>query len=347
MPRKILLIQLRQLGDIILTTAALRELKRAWPDAQIDFLSHPMGRLILQDNPYLHRHITYDEKQAWYRSIAFVKSLRQERYDLVLDFMYNPRSALYAWATQAPRRLAFPNRRQMFFTEVVPQGKTVEYIVHEKFRYLRQLGIEPSDSGLDLPWFEGHLGPLRDFLEKEPAYREASLRVLISPTHRREERQWPVERYAQIADRLKVWGASVVWIWGPGEEDFVKAALAHCQEPMLLAPKTTFRELAAFMAQADLFIGNSNGPSHVAVSTGIPSLQVHGPTYARTWCPLTKRHRAVQAGANSADQRGPIRLIEVEELWQTLEDMRADVETAANLRRASGIRLDWTQVHKG
>ncbi|RYZ58823.1 MAG: lipopolysaccharide heptosyltransferase family protein [Proteobacteria bacterium] len=343
-PKKILLVQLRQLGDILLTTPSLRELKKSWPDATIDFLCHPMGKLILSDNPYLNQIITYEDKGKWLDKLKFMKRLRAEKYDLVLDFMYNPRSAFYSYCTGAPKRLAFPSRRQSLFTDIVKQSLKVEYIVREKFRYLEHLGLEPMDMSLDLPWNENHIKPTKDFLGRHPLFENAPVRVAISATHRRAERQWPVERYAALADKLvREKKAAIVWLWGPGEEDFVKNAMALCKEPMLEAPKTTFKELAAFLANCDLFIGNSNGPSHVAVANTLSSLQLHGTTYAQAWCPRTNLHRAVQAGANLPEGRGPIGLIQPQELWHALEAMWLEVERVADKRRNFGIKSNWTQ----
>ncbi|WP_141731653.1 glycosyltransferase family 9 protein [Oligoflexus tunisiensis] len=345
MARNILLIQLRQLGDILLTTPCFREIKRAWPEARITFLSHPMGRLIADENPYLHQHLTYDPKGGWRQELKLIRELRAAQYDLVLDFMYNPRSALYARATGCPRRLAFPSRRALLFTEIVPQGGRIEYIVQEKFRYLQHLGIQPVSVRLDLPWSEKHTGPLMQLLQEAPDFSQAPWRIAISPTHRRVERQWPVERYAKIADRLHLeWGASVLWLWGPGEEDFVRHAMSFCEQPMRLAPKTSFRELAALIANCDLFIGNSNGPSHVAVAADTPSLQLHGPTYAATWCPQTDEHQAVQAGAGTPAGRGPIATVTEAEVWQSLEKLQPLLRKTAESRQQNGVRMRWSPL---
>jgi len=345
MARKILLIQLRQLGDILLTTPCFREIKRAWPDSEITFLSHPMGRLIADDNPYLYRHLTYDPKGGWRQDIKLIRELRAARYDLVLDFMYNPRSALYARITGSPRRLAFPSRRALFFNEIVPQGGRIEYIVQEKFRYLQHLGIQAASPRLDLPWGEKHGGPLLQLLQDAPDFAQAPFRVAISPTHRREVRQWPVERYAKIADRLhREWGAAVIWLWGPGEEVFVRQAMSLCSQPMRLAPKTSLRELAALTANCDLFIGNSNGPSHVAVAVDTPSLQLHGPTYAAAWCPLTPRHQAVQAHASTPEGRGPIAAMTEAEVWHALENMQTLVRKTAESRQQNGVTMSWSPL---
>ena len=336
MPDKILLIQLRQLGDILLTTPCLREIKRAFPNASVSFLCHPMGRLILDGNPYLDHLITYDPKDKLGSEVKLWKELRAAKYDLVLDFMYNPRSALYSWVSGANRRLAFPSRRSWFFTDIVPQPKESTYIVSEKFAYLRYFGIEPQSIRLDLPWSEKEAAWVEDWQKKEASFAEASLRVILSPTHRREERQWSLERYAQLADHLtKRWNATVIWVWGPGEEDFVRKAQSLCTQATLLAPRSSFRELAALIAHCDLFIGNSNGPSHVAVATDTPSLQLHGPTAALSWCPLTERHQALQATAGAGMGE-----IGEDEVWRKVDGMKILAEQSAK-SRGQTIRGHW------
>ena len=217
--QKILIIQLRQLGDIILTTPCLRELRAAYPEAKIDFLAHGMGKLILNDNPYLNHLYTYSEADPILSQLRLMKKLRSQKYDLVLDFMYNPRSALLAWSTGSKKRMAFKSRRSKFFTDLVPAPEKSDYIVREKFHYLRYLGLEPKDESLVLPWFENHLEPY--LKSRDELFPDSSaLRVVLSPTHRRQERQWPKKMYAQLADYLvSKWNAQVVWIWGPGEKE--------------------------------------------------------------------------------------------------------------------------------
>ena len=339
---KILLIQLRQLGDILLCTACIREIKQAWPDATISFLCHPMGRLVLEDNPYLHKIWSYAPQGSWWQDLQLMKELRAEGFELVLDFMYNPRSALYAKLTGAPRRLAFPSRRSWLFTEPVAQASTVEYIVEEKFRYLRALGIAPNSHKLDLPWFKEDAALVCQFLRETPSFATAALRVVLSPTHRRVERQWSLSSYAAIADRLTLeWGAAVLWIWGPGEKEVVLEVQQLCRQLTYVAPQTSFRQVAAFVAQCDLFMGNSNGPSHVAVAVQTPSLQLHGPTYAAAWSPLNDRHRAIQAAQDSSLGRGAINEISPDKVWQTLLKMQKTLFKSAQLRPQNGVRMDW------
>lgn len=331
--RKILLIQLRQLGDIILTTPCIRELRAAYPDAQIDFLAHGMGRLILNDNPYLNEIITYSENDSLKKQFSLIRRLRKENYELVLDFMYNPRSALLAFLTGAKRRLAFPSRRKAFYNELVTQPSEPDYIVREKFKYLEHLNVPTKSEALTLPWFEAHLGPYQEN-RKALFPNDKSFRIALSPTHRRDVRQWPKKQYAMLADYLtSQWNAEIIWLWGPGEQDFVEEVKSHCKESSKLSPKTSFRELAALLANCDLFVGNSNGPSHVAVSCQTPSLQLHGPTFAKAWCPMNEIHHAIQA-----DKMAEISL---DQVIQSLEAIKPVVEKRVEARLENGDRISW------
>lgn len=333
--QRILMVQLRQLGDILLTTPCIRELKAFYPDAEIDFLSHKMGKHILQDNPDLFQLLTYGEDDGIYAQLTLIRKLRQRKYDLVMDFMYNPRSALLSALSGAKKRLAFPSRRSFAYNEIVSQPSDSQYIVQEKFAYLRHVGASPQDESLVLPWFQKHMGP---YLQAKDTFfaDTKQMRVVLSPTHRRKVRQWPVERYAKLADVLtRDWGAKVMWIWGPGEEEFVKQVQGLCQEESNLSPKTSLRELAALLANCDLFIGNSNGPSHIAVSTGIPSLQLHGPTIAQAWCPMTAIHGSIQKGSMGAISLGDVH--------QGLENLVPALKKRLEARQTFGDRIWWQQ----
>ncbi|MEI6834796.1 MAG: glycosyltransferase family 9 protein [bacterium] len=297
---KILIIQLRQLGDILLTTPVVRAIKDQMPEADVDFMTYPMGKLIVPGNPLVRKHIVAPQDGVM-AAMSFARKLRQEHYDVVLDFMATPRSAVMARLVPAYERIAFQTSRAPLFTQTIPRGRSEQYIVREKFQLLKPIGISSEDVRMTLPVDECDYHVPRSFINSTPELAESKLRVILSPTHRREERKWPLERWAQLA----VWlersrNAKVIWIWGPGEEEEINSVMRLSQGVGVKSPKTTFHELAALIAESHLFIGNSNGPSHVAVAMDTPSIQLHGPTSAVSWCPMTERHRAVQKASMSA-----------------------------------------------
>lgn len=299
---KILIIQLRQLGDILLTTPVITAIKDQIPDAQVDFMTYPMGRLIIPGNPLVRKHIIAPQ-EGILSSLRFAKELRRESYDVVFDFMATPRSSVIARLIPARERIAFHTSRAPLFTKTVPRGKSEEYIVREKFRLLNSIGIQSTDVRMMLPVDERDHDVARNFFSSNPELSKSQMRVILSPTHRRAERRWPMERWAELAVWLeRSQNAKVIWIWGPGEEGDIDSVMRLAQGAGVKSPKTSFRELAALIKESHLFIGNSNGPSHVAVAMDTPSIQLHGPTSAVSWCPLTERHRAVQK--SSMDEIG-------------------------------------------
>lgn len=340
--KKILLIQLRQLGDILLTTPCIREIKINDPDAHITFLSHPMGKHILNDNPYLDQLLLYNDKDPWYKELSFVKSLRKEKFDVVFDFMNNPRSAIYSLFSGSDTRVSFVSKRKFAYNKLVDREKVGDYLVREKFKLLREMGYEPKSERPILPWFEKDTTPLLDMVKENDSFAKAPIRVVLSPTHRRVMRRWPVENYAKLADFLvSKWGAEVVWIWGPSEKEFVSEVQSLCKEKTFMAPNTTFRELAAFIANCDLFVGNSNGPSHVAVAADTCSFQIHGPTQARSWCPSNEKHRAIQSKEIGFGQYESLEKVSFSEVWSKLQHMKPVIMKQAEKRRQNGVKSSW------
>lgn len=290
----VLVIQLRQLGDILLTTPVIRALKSKDPSIQVDVLTYPMGRLIIPGNPLVHRHWIAPQKGV-VDSLRFVRDIQKQKYDAVIDFMSTPRSALIARLIRAKRRISFDSGRARLFSDIVSRKGEPDYIVREKFRLLEPLGIKSDDVRLMLPWNDSDAGVARIFFADHRELSASRRRVMLSPTHRRSERKWPKESWANLAQWLqREQNASVIWAWGPGEEEEVSEIKSMANGVGVMAPKTSFRELAALVASCDLFIANSNGPSHIAVAVNTPSIQLHGPTSAISWCPQTKRHQSIQ-----------------------------------------------------
>src|SRR5690606_5694200 len=116
---------------------------------------------------------------------------------------------------------------------------------------------------------------------------------------------------------------------------------ALCKKPAFKSPKTTFAEMTALIANCDLFVGNSNGPSHVAVATGIRSLQLHGHTSAQAWCPMTTEHQALQAPGFGREKMPEIAGITVDSVIEKLTAMQPEIVSYAKHMEGKRPRLSW------
>ena len=231
MPERILLTQLRRIGDVLMTTPAVAAVRAAHPGAHIAYLTEAPSHHIFRHNPHVDEVLLLPSRAPVPRQLAFVRDLRRRRFDVVVDFFGNPRSALLTWATGAPRRIGFRFRgRRYAYTEAVRPLGRLAYSADHKAALVEPLGARVDDLTPRV-----YLGPA------ERAQAEAALAVLgvrpgelfvvLCPVSRRSYKTWPAERFAQLADVLiGRYAAQVFLFHGPGEEgltDAVRVKMVH------------------------------------------------------------------------------------------------------------------------
>lgn len=348
--KRFLIIQLRQLGDILLTTPMISLLKKIYPGCSVSFLSHSMGRKILEGHPYLDELITYHESDSIVQQWQMLKKLRANKYDAVFDYMNNPRSALYTFFLGSDAKVSFESSRRFFYDHIESKPKKDMYIVDEKATLIEQyaknegvanLSTLSTSKMLQIPWGADELLPFKSFCEQNPGYKDAKYRIVLSPTHRRERRKWSKKSYMDLAEKLnKLFPEkmAITWVWGPGEEHEIDELITECNVPTFKSPHMTLKELTAFITQNDMFIGNSNGPSHLAVAANILSIQLHGHTKGISWCPPRKEHRYLQChGENLMD----LEQIAVSDVVKVFEEQMDLIESRVQKRQALVLIEDW------
>ncbi|GAK48834.1 glycosyltransferase family 9 [Candidatus Moduliflexus flocculans] len=297
--KKILIIQFRQIGDVLLTTPAVKALRDFYPDSEIWFFTEAGPAKILQGNPHIDRIVIRQRKARFRDNVALIRELRKERFDLVIDFFCNGRSAWMSFLIGAAHRVAAAHRGRSFWYTDTPAIQTgIGYAAEDKLALLRAIGIPgtlippvlhiPDESNAYIDTFF-----TQQKLDKTDAAGHAPI-VTIDPTSRRQSRQWIRERYVQLADELfERHQARSIFIWGPGEREMVDALIKQARYPHLLACQTDLMQLAALIAKSDLHIGNCSAPRHLAVAVRTPSLIVMGPTSAANWTYPSPQHRAM------------------------------------------------------
>jgi len=284
-PRRILIVQLRQLGDVLLTTPAAEVLRSNFPGAVIDFLTEPPSDQLLRGNPFIDNVLAYDRAEP----LKWLFKIRSGRYDLVVDFMSNPRSALLTFFSGAAVK-AGPGHTASAWAYnkkfISPEG-TSPYAAFQKIDFLAGLGLDRvfypypklPRSETDGRWAEGVLTALR--------LRHRGT-IAFAPASRRATRQWPAEHYARLAalaaGRLKV---NVLLLWGPGERGLAEQIAALAGSPdVRTAPETkTLPELSALLRGTALLVSNCSGTKHIAQASGVPTLGIYGSSRPENWTP--------------------------------------------------------------
>jgi heptosyltransferase-3 len=283
-PKRILVIQLRRLGDVILTVPAIEALKKKYPDATLDFLVEAPGAEAVAGLPAIDEVLVYDARGVK-QALDWALKIRSRRYDWVIDFLANPRTALItalsgakvkAGPAHVARRWAY-NRRMI-------QSPQACYAALEKVRWLSILGISPEDAP-QLP---------RLMLAPRPAKLENV--VGLVPPSRKETRRWPAPSYARLGRLLRdKHGCELKVFWGPGEKDLADEVVRGIGDGAWAIPATaSISDLAKELASCRVVVGNCAGPKHVALALGVPTVTIHGSSDPVSWTPVHPEHRFVR-----------------------------------------------------
>lgn len=286
---KILLIQLRRVGDILLTTPSLKFLKKALPNSEIDFLSEPMGRSVLETNPYISNLHLYDKNHG-FREIL---RLRSQIYDTVIDMMGNPRTAILTALSRAKWKVGFRYQgRSIFYNCKVPVPKKPEYVAKRKWNlieaWLRTANLpnpNPVNFRPELFLSKEDEEFATEWLKNENLLRKGF--VILVPAHRHPIRRWRGDGFRDLALKIRQGkGIKVFLAWGPGEERLMEEIRKGHENEIGLLPPTTLRQMGAIFKQAKLIVTNDSGAMHVAVSVETPTVTIYGPTRPIDWNPF-------------------------------------------------------------
>ncbi len=274
--RSILVIKPRAIGDVLLSTVVLPNLRSAFPDARISFLTERPAADIIRDNPYVDEPIIFNPPQDSY--LRLLQRLWRARFDLVFDLFCNPRSAQMTRATGAAIRVGYPFR-----------GRAWAYNVHVSTRADRVHNTEfnlDALACLHIPIVERRLCfPLPDerverFSRISSSYRtRGGPLIAINSSGTWETKRWGLEHFARLGDMLiEQLDANVLLLWGPGEEQDVAYIEQSMQHRAERAPLTSIGELGALLASCDFTISNDSGPMHISAAVQTPTLGIFGPT---------------------------------------------------------------------
>lgn len=324
--RRILVIQLRQLGDLLMITPLLRALSRRHPGAELAVLCEPAGRIVLEHNARLARLHLLPRKAGAADLWRMALDLRRQAYDLVVDCQGLPKTALLARASGAPLRLGFAGPRQFLYTHAYRRSNA-DYSALDKLKLLQDPQVDLADLDLEFPLPERARQDAAAFVAQHFRPPVAAL----FGVSRRAYKVWPPENLARIGDRLAGAGYQPFLVYGPGEEEAARGIAARMEHPALVDyPMPDFPALAGILSHCALFVGNDGGPKHLAALAGVPTVTVYGHVHPEAWTrPDNPDQRWVATASSTREQptAGPcepaLRLdeIPVDALWNQVLDL--------------------------
>jgi len=298
--RAILVLRPGALGDVLLTTPALRALRRAFPSARISIIVTAAGKAVLKGNQSIDEIIVLD-KSSMRSQASVIPLVRRKKFDVIIDFLCNPRTALITLLSGAPRRVGYDVRMRKIAYSIRKQRdkyvggkKLVEYAAQVNNNMLRCLGIDYTDTALDLGIDGEARARMDEFLRS--CGLEGKGFVGICPAGTWPAKTWAVEKFAALADLIqKELGLKVLILWGPGEKELAERMAQLMISKGIIACETSIEEVSAVIKRCALLVSNDSGLKHIAVALGTPTVTIFGPTNPGTWNPPRPEHRAVYA----------------------------------------------------
>ena len=292
MSGEILAIRPRALGDVVLTTPALRALHRGHPDAVLEVATELRYAALLEGLPAVGRVLSMGRDRDATAQLA--GEIRRRRYAKVVDFFCNPRTALLTWASGARQTFGYDVRGRRFAYRIrVPRdpdraGERREYAAATHVRLACAAG--GVEDGLEARVsFPASAGVEAERLLDRAGVREPgrALGLVAAGTWR--TKTWPASHAASFARAVRAAGRELLLLAGPGEERLT-AFFARFVPELRVLPPCDVGALAAVISRLGGVVGTDSGPRHLAAALGVPTFAWFGPTHPDNWTPAGPEH---------------------------------------------------------
>ncbi|MEQ1727258.1 MAG: glycosyltransferase family 9 protein [Vicinamibacterales bacterium] len=293
---KILLVRLRQIGDVVFTTPAFAALRDHFPAVHLTYLVEPAAASVVLGNPDLSEVIVAPRAsgaRGLMADLTLGRRLARERFDIALDFHGGPRASLLTWLSRAPRRIGYEvSGRAWMYTERVarPRELRARHSVENQWDLLTAIGVPPPDRSrypVAMPLLSDASAHVRERLAAH-GVTPASLIVVMHVSAGNPFRRWPLESFATVAAALPAVDprVRVIVTSGPSEADAAAQVIRGARERLeparqaqvLACGEFSLAELRALVEVASLYIGGDSGPMHVAATSRVPMVSLYGPT---------------------------------------------------------------------
>jgi predicted lipopolysaccharide heptosyltransferase III len=293
---RILLVRLRQIGDVVFTTPAVRALRQRFPDSHLAYVVEPAAAPVVERNPHLNEVIVAPRSRGLRgvaADLALGRRLRTARYDVAIDFHGGPRASLLTWLSGAPVRIGYQilGRSWMYTDRVArPRELRRRHSVENQCDLLAPLGVATPDRSacsVEMP-SDPAAARAVDTRLREAGVAAGDPLVVIHVSAGNPFRRWPA---AQFVDLIAALAADderrrIVVTSGPSERDAAQRVIADVRRHLdadgarqvLSCGEFSLVELRALLDRASLYIGGDSGPLHVAATTRVPIVGLYGPT---------------------------------------------------------------------
>ena len=308
-PRNILVIDFGQLGDVVLSLPALGAIRKRFPRARITVAVGKPGAEVVKLSGFAEETLVVDRVAlrdgftplSIFRIFKIVKDVREKRFDFVIDLHSLSETNLLGFLSGAPKRLYSrrPGRSLDYLANFKPAPPVEDngpnsHLIDRYLSVLVPLGINGAPREPHLRTRSEDDATVENILQKEKASAGVPL-VGIYPGAGHPSRRWPLQRFAELADRLVRNGnVRVIVFAGPEEREMIEEIRATFPRSALVLDKLTIPQLASALARLSVLVCNDTGPMHIAAAVGATTIALLDRRAPNVFLPVGQQHRLIR-----------------------------------------------------
>ncbi|HWU39704.1 MAG TPA: glycosyltransferase family 9 protein, partial [Candidatus Acidoferrum sp.] len=318
--RKILLVRIDRIGDLVLSTPFLRNMRELFPSAEIVFLGRSFARELLAPGRLVDRILAMDDPQE----VRSMSVLAQEGFDLAIDLHcdYILQPAFLARRARAACTVGFDvgGRGALFDIPVPVRGR--KHFVEELLDILRTLAYQPRPYPPEVQLNPQSCVTAGNLLTQENVGERYAV---FHPGGFYATQRWSAVKFAELADSIAQLGLRPVFIGGKKDRATLEEIRSKMSTQAVLLWGQTIGVAAAVIGQSTVFVGNNSGPLHIACALNIPSVSTMGPTDPVRFWPVSQLARVVHTES--------LERISVEEMFVAVRAALGPIETTSQAAR--------------
>ena len=323
MYQNILVINLMQIGDLMLTTPVLGALRKAYPAARLTLLADSRWRDLVECNPHLDACLFMDKKgkdKGLVNLWRFCRRVREAQFDLVINLHRNERASAVAAFSGARRIVGYSKPLFALGFDKTLQNPSIahhigwgpggifpphryvpgwEHQVHAHLNVLREtLGIEPFDGGLEMVLSEENAQKAEALWQEHFTAEDKVIALNIGASW--ETKRWPDSYFAQCADKFIEQGYKIAFFGGPMDWEIVQQCIRQMQYKdsaalHIFTGKVSLAVLAGLLRRCCLFLTTDSGPMHIGVAMNLPVITMFGASPVPGFYPYDGRSVLLQS----------------------------------------------------
>lgn len=283
--KKILIFNVNWLGDVLFSTAAIRNIRSNFPGSFIACAVPSRCYQILKDNPHLDEIIIFDEKdrhKGIIEKMDFITQLKAKGFDTVFLLHRSFTRALICRLAGIPQRVGYYTKKRGFLLthKITAPAKDSLHRIDYYLNIIEKAGLRVEDRFLDFYFSEKDAGFVDNYLSRKNLSGDDFL-VALNPGGNWSPKRWPKEHWARLADRLISELKAKVIITGSTSDISLGKEIKDLmkEEPVLACGALNLKQLGAFLKRASVLISADSGPLHIATAVGTKKIiALFGPT---------------------------------------------------------------------